>query len=1186
MIPTMKNRSTRNKTRRSRLATRRARLTSQLTNNRQPGIESLEPILLLSGDPPVRGFQVSSSAVVFEQSASGTITQRLTDTPVVSMDTSRDFSGNDNDYLELAHTAEMEITHGTVMMTFQADNVFGYHTLFSKDAYGQGQGGHLTVIVANGRLKARLQSVSETTYLYSPEGSVENDELHHVTVTFGQDGFWMYLDGRMVDWDQDFQQGLTPNREAMVIGANTWYRTDEHPNKTFDPFDGRISAFAMYDRQLDRHEIATIANYQYQPPQVAGRLVGTDLDEHLSGSDVDGGYGNDVIVGTDGNDRLDGGHGEDRLEGGAGDDLLVSRSDGREPPIAQNYTAADDPDQAINPSTRTHYPSQPIEGDDVMVGGPGADTFRFEPLINAKEHIILRHVMDNGMVHWHGVAGENDFVHDHWVDRLGHEVIADFNRAEGDKIEIVGHTADAYDLEHIDTDGDGIVDASVIYLQSNQGNSGAHNKDQLGTITVFGDLVLKSDYTVDSAPAYGIVDSVYALDEAIAPRQGTPVSGNSPPDFPVPDDGTLPPGAVFGMLNVVDFTGEWLDHVEVHHREDLALAEGTIALTFTADDVFGSHALFSKDGYGNTAGHLTAFVSEGSVKVRLQDGERDVWLKSMEGTVLPGDQHHLTVTFGSQGFWMYLDGRMVDWRQEEVTGWSGNSADLAIGANIWSRSDSHPTWSGSQFDGQIQDFLIYDSQLDRHQVANLTGYAYVSPPFPGRVYGSDANEVLSGTDVVGGYGDDLLTGTPAADRLDGEHGQDRLEGGDGDDLLISRSDGREPRIAQDYEAADDPDGQVNPATRTIYVDQPIEANDVLVGGNGADTFRFEVLINAKEQIILEHVGDDGKIHWHGVAGENDHVHDHWVDRLGHEIILDFDRSEGDRIEVVGHTVDVYHLEHIDTNSDGVLDASVLYVQSNQGNAGAHNKDQLGTITVFGDLVVHSDYTVDSKPAYGIVQFIDELDEALAPRVGTPVADVDATPDYPDVPPRSLAEDAVFAMLQETELLGPDEEDYLEIPHMPAMEVANGTIEMTFVADNIWGKHALFSKDADGKGQGGHLTVYIENGQIHARLQSDENNVWLSSPEGSVLADVEYHVAVTFGATGFTLYLDGQPVDIEAEFPQGLTMNTEGLALGATTWSRTPDRPYRTWDHFDGSIRAFTMYSRQLSAAEVQNLATE
>ena len=97
--------------------------------------------------------------------------------------------------------------------------------------------------------------------------------------------------------------------------------------------------------------------------------------------------------------------------------------------------------------------------------------------------------------------------------------------------------------------------------------------------------------------------------------------------------------------------------------------------------------------------------------------------------------------------------------------------------------------------------------------------------------------------------------------------------------------------------SDDPYGEIDPNTLTYYSDQPIVADDVLVGGAGADTFRFEVLINAKPEKILDHVMDNGMIHWHGVAGENNNVHDHWVDRLGNEVIWDFNRAEGDHIEV-------------------------------------------------------------------------------------------------------------------------------------------------------------------------------------------------------------------------------------------------------------------------------------------------
>jgi hypothetical protein len=453
-----------------------------------------------------------------------------------------------------------------------------------------------------------------------------------------------------------------------------------------------------------------------------GVLHGTDDNDTLNAADfnvnkVHGGYGDDLIVGTSGNDVLDGGHGEDRLEGGDGDDILISRADGREPEIAQNYNAAED-DRAgvIDPNTRTYYPDQPIVADDVMIGGAGADTFRFEVLINAKPEKILKHTKDDGMIHWHGVAGENNQVHDHWVDMLGNEVIWDFSRAEGDKIEVIGHTVDVYDLEHVDTNDDGVLDASILYVQSNQGNAGAHNKDKLGTIMVFGDLVMESDYTVDSAPAYGIIDNIRDLDEAIAPRKGTPVAdGDAPPPTPTIEDAGLPDGGVLGVLQEVEFSGEEGDHIEVAHSADLELTEGTIAMTFTADNVFGRHALFSKDFTGNRdGGDLTAFVENGRVKVRFQSAESEVWLKSAEGAIQAGQQYDLAVGFGGNGFSIYLDGTLIAHDSELTQGIQANQQSLAIGANTWARNDGNPTRTWDYFDGRISDFVIYAHQFNPH----------------------------------------------------------------------------------------------------------------------------------------------------------------------------------------------------------------------------------------------------------------------------------------------------------------------------------------------------------------------------------------------------------------------------------------------------------------------------------------
>ena len=925
-----------------------------------------------------------------------------------------------------------------------------------------------------------------------------------------------------------------------------------------------------------------------------GRLHGTDKDEVLDAGeygvmDVHGGYGDDTVIGTSKGDVLQGGHGEDRLIGGNGNDFLISLADGREPEIAQDYGSKDDPDKEINPRTRTYYPDQPIEADDVLIGGGGADTFHFRVLINAKRDIILKHVRKDGTINWgmNGVAGENDDVHDHWVETLGDEVIWDFNRAEGDHIEVVGHTVEVYQRIHEDSNGDGILDSTVLYIRSNQGaGGGAHNLDLLGTIRVFGDLVMESDYTVEKVND-GIVPTVDDLEEALSPRVFTSVANDgTPPPVPEIQVGELPKGAMMGLLEEVEFSGERGSHLDVAHDERFELAEGTIMFRFTADDVMERQALFSKDALGKgNGGHLTAVVEQGRVRVRMQDrtsvGE---WVQSPERSVQAGKSYHVAVAFSSEGMWLYLNGEFSAWAPSFPPALTMNREGLVIGANGWERNESRPFATKHFFAGLISDFMIFGMKVDDHTVAVLAGGDPVDPNpteptvVDARLYGTDADEELHASeysvmDVHGGYGDDVVVGTSEDDVLQGGHGEDRLMGGDGNDLLLSVADGREPMIAQDYGPEDDPNSEIDPRTRTYYSDQPIEADDVLVGGRGADTFHFRVVINAKRDIILKHIRRDGTINWgvNGVAGENDNVHDHWVERLGDEVVWDFSRAEGDHIEVVGHTVEVYQRVHEDSDGDGIPDSTVLYVRSNQGaGGGAHNLDELGTIRVFGDLVLESDYTVE-KIDYGIVPTIEELDEAITPRVFTSVANDGTPPPVPEVDDGELPDDALFGVLNEIAFDGA-EKDHLNIEHDEKFELAEGTITFRFTAKNVTERQALFSKDAMGKGDGGHLTAVVEQGRVNVRMQ-DRTSVgeWVRTPEGSVKAGESYHVAVTFGPEGMWLYLNGEFANWAPSFPPALTMNEEDLVIGANGWERTKTRPFATKHHFTGVISEFMIF---------------
>ncbi|MEM6474303.1 MAG: LamG-like jellyroll fold domain-containing protein, partial [Planctomycetota bacterium] len=508
-------------------------------------------------------------------------------------------------------------------------------------------------------------------------------EDHHVAITFGEEGLRLYVDGRTADGEIEFDQGMQLNTNSLILGASTVRRDGDRPNLR-DALEGTIEAFDVYPSQLSPFEIAELVGVNLggleTPTEIDGVLLGTDAGESLSGSNVNGSYGDDEIDGTSEDDVLDGGHGEDIIRGGEGDDLLISRSDAREPQIAQDYDPEDDdPYSEINPTTRTLYEEQPIAADDLLIGGPGADTFRFEVLINAKERFLFEHTHNNGHIHWHGVAGENNLVHDHWVDALGDEVIADFDRAEGDRIEVVGHTVDVYELVHLDSDDDGVLDASRLYVQSNQGNAGAHNRDQLGTITVYGDLVRWDDVLVDAGPAYGIVDTIGELTEALTPRVYSPVvtPGESRWLEADVDEAPLPPGAIFSVGQSVDFNGEKSDHIQIPHDEDFALAEGTYALAFSVDETDGRQTLLSKDHRNyQDGGHLTAWVNDDRVEVRYQSESKSETVRSAVGSVIAGEDHHVAITFGEEGLRLYVDGRTADGEIEFDQGMQLNTNSL------------------------------------------------------------------------------------------------------------------------------------------------------------------------------------------------------------------------------------------------------------------------------------------------------------------------------------------------------------------------------------------------------------------------------------------------------------------------------------------------------------------------------
>ncbi len=194
-----------------------------------------------------------------------------------------------------------------------------------------------------------------------------------------------------------------------------------------------------------------------------------------------------------------------------------------------------------------------------------------------------------------------------------------------------------------------------------------------------------------------------------------------------------------------------------------------------------------------------------------------------------------------------------------------------------------------------------------------------------------------------------------------------------DTTIYSPSNGGEPIENPDI-PADTNDG--NDLDKLDFSSQYSSPNgsgsDQYTGTGGVNTFDFNPLLNAQPEIIEKHTNNDGRINWQAIAGENDNRHDHWVESIGQDTIMDFSGQggDGDHINVTGHTTVTTTLIE---ESEGQV---VLGVYSDQGadgsrGNGAHDLDILGTITVNhdGNFNFGSDVTNNSNNVFdGVREF--------------------------------------------------------------------------------------------------------------------------------------------------------------------------------------------------------------------------
>ena len=186
----------------------------------------------------------------------------------------------------------------------------------------------------------------------------------------------------------------------------------------------------------------------------------------------------------------------------------------------------------------------------------------------------------------------------------------------------------------------------------------------------------------------------------------------------------------------------------------------------------------------------------------------------------------------------------------------------------------------------------------------------------------------------------------------------------------------------------------------------------------------------------------------------------------------------------------------------------------------------------------------------------------------------------------------FSNLSNDALLRTDQNTsstYFEVPHIPSYESDQGTITLWVHLKNLDGKQGLFSKDAKGLIEGGHLSIYVENGNLTARLQASNKTHTVSQSSG-LKAQTWHRIAFSWGNQGMKLYLDGQLAGSDS-YQGGLgkssggTGNKEAIFLGAGSWKKEPISGSPIEGFLEGRLRAVRFYDRTLTGEEINRLST-
>jgi hypothetical protein len=164
-------------------------------------------------------------------------------------------------------------------------------------------------------------------------------------------------------------------------------------------------------------------------------------------------------------------------------------------------------------------------------------------------------------------------------------------------------------------------------------------------------------------------------------------------------------------------------------------------------------------------------------------------------------------------------------------------------------------------------------------------------------------------------------------------------------------------------------------------------------------------------------------------------------------------------------------------------------------------------------------------------------------------------------------------------------DCVVVRHNNELLLNQGTVACWFRADDVNRSQGILSKDASGFGDGGHLTMSLDDGKIVVRLQSTTESYEV---RGAATTNRWTHVAFMFGNEGMRLFVNGELTDSNA-YAGGLgessggSGNHEPLVFGASTMTSQAASETPLEKYFVGELDEIAIFARQLTANEITEL---